>query len=237
MYKSDSTHRVMVVNHTSSGHSLEIFRLHDEVLIFEKTLTDDTMVSPNDVVMIDEKRFYFTNDHKYPKGLGRFLEDYAGLSISNVIYFDGNSYKEVASGIAYANGINYDAERNLIFVASPRKFIIKVYSRNDDGSLKFIEDIDCGTGVDNIEFDLDGNLWVGAHPNLLGFASYAKGNKATAPSEIIKINYRGTDDYTIESIYVNDGTEMSASTVAAPFQDIILSGNVMDAHFLVLKQY
>ncbi|MCF6295792.1 MAG: SMP-30/gluconolactonase/LRE family protein [Flavobacteriaceae bacterium] len=236
MFKKDSTYKVMAINHTLKGHSIEVFTLNGETLTFEKTLTDDSMVSPNDIVLLDENRFYFTNDHKYTEGIGRFIEDYAGLSISNVIYFDGENYIEVAKGIAYANGINFDANRNLLFVASPRKFLIKVYSKNTDGSLAFIEDIPCGTGVDNIEFDTEGNLWVGAHPNLLRFASYAKGKKDTSPSEIIKIEYKGKNDYTIETIYLDDGKAMSASTVAAPFGNLILTGNVMDDEFLILKK-
>ena len=236
MYKTDSAFTVMAVNHTQKGHSLEVFTLQDTVLIFERTITNSALVSPNDVVMLDENRFYFTNDHKYSGGAGRLLEDYAGIGLSNVVYFDGEKYTEVAHGIAYANGINYDAARKLLFVASPRDFEVKVFATNEDGSLNFIEDIDCDTGVDNIEFDLQGNLWIGAHPNLLAFNSYASGGNEIAPSEIIKIVYRGTNDYTIEKVYVNDGSEMSASTVAAPYQDIILTGNVMDSHLLVLKR-
>jgi arylesterase/paraoxonase len=163
-------------------------------------------------------------------------EDYGGLAVSNVVFFDGENYTEVAKNIAYANGINYDAKRKLLFVASPRKFLVKVYTKNDDGTLNFIEDIDCDTGVDNIEFDTEDNLWIGAHPNLLRFAAYAKGNKETAPSEIIKIDYRSKGDHTIEQIYIEDGSTMSASTVAAPFGDLILTGNVMDDNFLVLKR-
>ena len=235
LYKTDSTHTVMVVNHTLKGHSFEVFKLQDTVLTFERTITNPALVSPNDVVLLDENRFYFTNDHKYKDGIGRILEDYGGLGLSNVVYFDGENYKEVANGIGYANGINYDRERQLLFVASPRNFEVKVYATNEDGSLNFIEDIDCDTGVDNIEFDSEGNLWIGAHPNLLAFSSYAGGNKEIAPSEIIKIEYRGTNEYTVEKMYVNDGSEMSASTVAAPYQDIILTGNVMDSHFLILK--
>lgn len=235
MLKTDSTYKIIAVNHTPNGHTLEVFRLKDETLSFEETLSHESMISPNDIVMIDENRFYFTNDHKYTHGLGRLLEDYAGLEISNVIYFDGENYKEVAKGIAYANGINYDSERKLLFVASPRKFLVKVYSKNDDGSIDFIEDIDCGTGVDNIEFDSDNNLWIGAHPNLLRFAAYAKGKKEISPSEIIKINYRGKNNYTIEKMYIDDGKAISASTVAAPYKDLIITGNVMDSHFLILK--
>lgn len=235
MLKTDSTYKVMAISHILDAHSIEVFRLNNNVLTHEKTLTDEAMVKPNDIVMVDNERFYFTNDHGYTKGLGMLAEDYLGLAISNVIYFDGSTYREVASGISYANGINYDVKRNLLFVASPRKFLVKVYNVLDDGSLGFIEDIDCGTGVDNIEFDSDGNLWIGSHPNLLKFASYAKGKEDYSPSEIIKINYKGKNDYSVETIFLDDGENMSASTVAAPFGDLLLTGNVMDDSFLILK--
>ena len=236
MLQIDSTYKIMAINHTPKGHTIEVFKLDGKTLTHQKTLEHPTMVSPNDVIQIDKNRFYFTNDHKYTKGIGRLIEDYGGLSVSNVIYFDGENYTEVANGIAYANGINYDAKRKLLYVASPRKFLVKVYAKNDDGTLNFIEDIDCNTGVDNIEFDTEGNLWIGAHPNLLRFASYAKGKKEISPSELIKINYKAKGDYTIEQIYVEDGSIMSASTVAAPFGNLILTGNVMDDNFLVLKR-
>jgi len=198
-------------------------------------MTDEALVSPNDIVMIDENRFYFTNDHKYTEGVGRLLEDYGGMAVSTVMYYDGKEYKEVASGLAYANGINYDHKRKLLFVAAVRGFEVRVFRVKEDGTIDFIEAIDCGTGVDNIEFDATGNLWIGAHPSLLAYSAYDKGNNEISPSEIIKIEYRGTNDYTIEQVYIEEGATMSASTVAAPYKDIILIGNVMDDQFLVLK--
>jgi len=236
MIKTDSTYTVMAVNHTPKGSTIEVFTLLGDSLVHKKTLTDSAMISPNDIVLLDKNRFYFTNDHRYTEGIGLFFEEYGGRSISNVVYFDGENYTEVADGIAYANGINFDAKRNLLFVASPRGFLINVYSKNDDGSLDFIEDIPCGFGVDNIEIDTQGNLWIGGHPNLLHFKSYAQGKKETSPSEIIKITYKRKGDYTIESIYTGDGSNMSGATVAAPFGDYIFTGNVMDSHFLILKR-
>ncbi len=236
MLKTDSTYTILAVNHTKNGHTIEVFELNEKRLSHIKTVHHPSMVSPNDVVILDKNRFYFTNDHKYTTGIGRLLEDYGGLSVSDVMYFDGKNYTKVAKGIAYANGINIDKKRHLLFVASPRKFLIKVFKMNDDNSLEFIEDIDCKTGVDNIEFDVDGNLWVGAHPDLLHFDAYANGKKSTSPSEIIKINYTSKGNYTVKQIYMEDGSKMSASTVAATFGDLILVGNVMDTHFLILKR-
>lgn len=236
MIKHHNSYLILAINHTESGHSFEMFELKGKAMTHLRTYQNPLMISPNDVVLIDENHFYFTNDHHYTKGLGLLLEDYAGLAISTVVYYDGNKYNEVADGIAYANGLNYDSDRKLLFVASPRNFIVKVYSRNDDGSLNFIEDIPCNTGPDNIEFDEIGNLWIGAHPNLLRFAAYAKGKEETSPSEIIKIDYRGLDDYSVETIYLDNGETMSASSVAAPFGDNIITGNVMDEAFLILKR-
>jgi arylesterase/paraoxonase len=35
---------------------------------------------------------------------------------------------------------------------------------------------------------------------------------------------------------MEDGKKMSGSTVAAPFGNLILTGNVMDTHFLILER-
>lgn len=235
-FKKDSSYRVMAINHTNQGHSIEVFELIDQDLKHIKTMKDPAMVSPNDIVMLGEERFYFTNDHGYTKGFGKLVEEYGGFGFSNVVYFDGNDYKEVAGGIAYANGINYDKDRSLLYVASPRGFLVNVYTVNQDGTLAFVEDIACGTGVDNIELDQEANLWIGCHPNLLRFNAYAKGKKETAPSEIIKITYQQKGDYDIEQIYVDDGQEMSGATVATPFGNLIFAGNVMDDKFLILER-
>ena len=63
MIKQDSTYKVVAINHTEAGHSLEFFQLYKNNLTFVKTLRDPAMLSPNDIVLLDKNRFYFTNDH------------------------------------------------------------------------------------------------------------------------------------------------------------------------------
>ena len=235
MIKTDSTYTVMAINHTNKGHSIEVFNLYQQTLTHIKTLRHESLIRPNDLVLLSPNEFYVTNDHGYTEGIMRYIEEYGGFSFSNVVHYKNDAYTEVATDIAYANGINYDPARKLLFVASPRKFLVKVYSRADDGSLSFIEDIDCGTGPDNLEFGADGTIWSGAHPNLLRFSAYAKGDKETAPSEVIRVSYRGTGDYEVSSVYVEHGDRMSGSSVAVPWGDLIFVGNVMDDGFLVLS--
>jgi len=229
-------YKVYAVNHVNGSHSIEVFDLYKDSLIHIQTLKDASMLSPNDIVALDEERFYFTNDHGYTKGIGKLGEEYLGWAVSNVVYFDGTSYREVADGIAYANGINLDVKRNLLFVASPRNFLVKVFQRKESGDLEFIEDIDCGTGVDNIEFAPDGKIWIGGHPSLLTFTAYANGDTPISPSEIITIDYRNVGEYNKEIIFLHNGNNISASSVAVAYNDYIFVGNVMDDHFLILKK-
>ena len=236
IFKTDSIITIAVVNHTIKKEYIEIFKLVGTKLTHLKTLDNPMILSPNDVVLINENSLYFTNDHKYKDGVLRLAEDYLGLPISNVVFFNGLKFKEVANGISFANGINYDSKKELLFVASPRKFYIKVFKKNTDNSLTFIENIYCGTGVDNIEFDVDNKLWIGAHPSLLHLDLYFKGYNKFAPSEIISIEYIEKNNFIKENIYLENGQAMSGSSVAATFGNLILMGNVMDDHLLVLRK-
>ena len=233
---AEHVYRVYAINHVDNEHSLEVFDLHNDSLTHIRTLKDASMISPNDIVALDKERFYFTNDHGFTEGLAKSGEEYLGWAASNVVYFDGIVYREVAGAIAYANGINLDPNRSLLFVASPRDFLVKVFHIKESGDLDFIEDVDCGTGVDNIEFTPEGKLWIGCHPSLLAFTAYAKGRKPISPSEIITIDYRKKGDYSKEIVFMDDGRNMSASTVASVYKDFIFVGNVMDDHFLILKK-
>jgi arylesterase/paraoxonase len=70
----------------------------------------------------------------------------------------------------------------------------------------------------------------------LHFNSYIDGKNKISPSEIINIKYKTKQDHIVNQIYIEEGNEMSGSTVAAPFGNLILVGNVKDNHFLVLKK-
>ena len=239
MVKVGDYYRVLAVNNKMGLQTIEEFKLVKDSLIYIKTHSDPSITTPNDVLAIDANRFYWTNDHHYPisSTFKYFLEGFLAWEISSVGYYNGQTYGISVDDIAFSNGICYDKKRNLIYVASSTGLLVKVYSRNEDGSLKYLEDIPVNTGVDNVTVDIDGALWVGGHPNLLKLQSYESDKDGKiSPSELLKVKYKGENDYTIEKIYMNDGHLMSASTVAAPFGDYIFAGNLMDNKFLLLKR-
>ena len=238
MVRLDSSrHRLFVINHVDEVNSVEVFTLHNrDSLVFEETLTDEQMFSPNDIVALGDREFYFTNDKNASSTWGKFQENYLGKAACKITHYNGQEYRTVADGLAYANGINYDAERELMYIASSRGFSVNVYHRESNGDLTLLKSIPCDTGVDNIELDTNGDLWIGCHPNLMAFKSYSQGKKAKAPSEIIRLVYKQDGSHILESFFVDDGTNISASSTAAVFQNKVIVGNVMDDHFVILKR-
>ncbi len=227
---------LFVVNHRSDGHYIEVFRFTGERLVHLRSVSGALMHSPNDVIPIDSLRFYVTNDHGNRSELGRTLEEYLQLARSFVLYYDGSQFHKVAEGLAYANGINLSADRRTVYVAATVAQAVYVYQRNPGtGELTLQEKIDVHTGVDNVEVDKDGNLWLGAHPKLLTFVAYSRDPGKRSPSQVVRIRWRNHSHYDIDFIYLNDGSPLSGSSVAAVRDSTLLIGSVFDPAILWCK--
>lgn len=240
----DSTsYRLLVVNHVGNyremgmgdtRHYVEEFLLVGDTLTHQKTYEDELLAHPNDIVAVGSVQFYFTNSQGARNKLELFTENYLGWSKSSIGFYDGLSFRKVDDRLPYANGINYDPSKDRLYVATSRDFQLRVYSRQVGGAIQLEEMIDCETGVDNIEIDDEGNLWIAAHPDLLTFASFASGRQPKAPSEVICIRWKD-GGHEVETLYLDDGEEVSAASVAIPFEDKLFIGNVMDARFPVIQ--
>ena len=228
-------YKLAVINHVNGNHSVEIFNIRQETVEYSHPLIDPNLISPNDLVWVDANRFYYSNDHGSRSALGIFAENYLGIAIANVGYYDGSSFRIVAEDMAYPNGLVVDQTGKNLLVASSRSFLIRVFEMQDDGGLTFLEDIPTGTGVDNLERDEEGTIWSGAHPDLMTFSAYAAGKKPIAPSEILKL-YVSDQKLKQTTVWLDKGETMSASSVAIPFGDYLFLGNVMDDQLLILKK-
>lgn len=235
LYKTaDGRSLLFVVNHRASGHFVETFLLSQEGLVHLESLADPLMHSPNDVAAVDEHRFYVTNDHRSLSNLGRAAEDFLQLARSYLLYYDGSSFRIAATGFAYPNGIAVSPDRKRVYVAATVGRTISVYNRDEStGALSTQFSVDTGTGVDNLDIDLDGNVWVGAHPRLVTFLRYMSDPTVLAPSEVLKITWFPTNKYEKELIFLDSGEQISASSVAAVFNDKLLIGSVADPGFLI----
>lgn len=232
---------LFAVNHLQqpAGHAVERFEWRNDSLIhLEQIIDPELMTSPNDVLAVDERRFYVTNDHRYPNpGWQRTLEDYLQQAISYVNYFDGKAMRQVATDIAYANGINRSPDGRRIYVAATTGRNMITYDVDSmDGSLKKISETDMGTGVDNIEVDEAGDLWIGCHPQLLKFVAHAADSSKKSPSQVLRLKPMPDGGFRAEEVYLNDGNAYSGSTVAIPVGDRLLVGSVFEQMLLICRR-
>lgn len=227
---------VFAVNHCRNGHYVEIFDYRENKLVHRESVAGPLMHSPNDVLPVGTGAFYVTNDHGSSSGFGRLVEEYLQLAKSNVLYYDGKRHRTVAEGLAYANGINMSPDGKTVYVAATVGQKVCVYDRDAySGDLTLRHAIELETGVDNIEMDEKGDLWIGSHPKLLTFVKYSQDPKKISPSQVLKVAIKDSGQYTVEEIYLNNGKHLSGSSVAAIFKDTMLIGSVFDEHFLLCK--
>lgn len=226
---------LFVVNHRNSGAFVEIFEYKNDSLQHKTSVKGSLMISPNDVVGVGENQFYFTNDHDEKLSAWRSFKDLLQIGMGNICYYDGQKMiKTPFDGLKYANGINKSADGKKIYVAETTAKKITVFDRNiETGVLTKSNEIDTNTGVDNIELDTEGSLWVGCHPQMLKFLGHAKDEKALSPSEIIKIKLLENGKFEQTTVYMNDGSEISASSVGAVYKDRLLIGPVFQGHIVV----
>ena len=229
--KGNGSFIIAVVNHSQKGHAIEIFEYGDAGLSHEKTIIDPLLISPNDLVFINETQMYITNDHGNSSEWGKTIEEYLQLTRSNVVFYDGNEFTIAIKKLGYANGINVSEDGNILYVAETVGKKISEYAIDkNSNALTFIQSTDFNSGVDNIELDKEGNLWIGSHPQLLTFTRHAKNSDIFSPSQVFKVSLG--DENQVEEVYLNDGGELSGSSVAATWENNLLIGPVLEDHFL-----
>jgi len=232
----DGTRTLMAVNHPSGDrHTVEIFSLSDDdVLTHLRTVEDPLIMSPNDVAAVSPDAFYVTNDHDRPGQDGRMAAALFASPITTVAYHDGETTQVAASELALANGVAVSADLSKVYVTETLGRTMRIYARDAaTGTLTQVERVFLGTGVDNIDIAEDGSVWIGAHPQLATFAEHASDPANLSPSQILVVREFAGGGGEAATAYLDDGSEFSASSVGATYENLLVIGAVFDPAVLV----
>ena len=231
--QQNSTDYLFVVNHNYDGNFVELFEFKNDTLFHQKSFAGALMNCPNDVVAVSPNTFYVTNDHGYQNGFKRMAEEYLRLPFSNLLFYDGKNFSKVVEGLNYANGVNISNDGKLLYIAESTGRDLSTYKMNSNGSLELISNLSLGTGLDNIDVDVDGNLWIAAHPKLLSFVGHAKDSTKKSPSEVLKlIPAKDNKSYMVEQIYLDKGDQLSGSSIAVHYKNEMFVGVVFERKLL-----
>ncbi len=183
---------VFVVNHRKgSPPTIEQFRVvassFDKVsLQHQRTLADPRLTFPNDVVALDEHRFFVTSNPDQ-KSLAQRLSIFAGIAEGNLLYYDGTRFHEVAR-LDFPNGIARFNDR--LLVAETVGGTIAVFDGLDDPLSMSTEPdhrIDVATGIDNLTIGDDGYLYAAVHRNLFSLAAHRKDPSKRSPWAVYRL--------------------------------------------------
>lgn len=236
---ADGENRLFAVNHRAKyQHSIEIFSIETSRLRHLRSISDRLLVSPNDLVAIGREQFYVTNDSGYRPTFMKGMELVFRLAKGSVVYYD-KEFTKVADGIAMANGIAVDRVHKRLYVSAFQSEKILVYAWDPDNPAHYLgepDEILLSASPDNLEWDQAGDLWIGAHPSFWASLLYIFHLRKTAPSQVIRLRLTGVAKPVPEEVFRDDGTKLSASSVAAVYQTetkhYLLIG-ALDSHFLM----
>lgn len=238
---ADRSLTLMVVNHVnnlSAAHSsINVFTVTVEngaaKLNETGDIQSDKLISPNDIVAVGKEQFYVTNDHGSATPFGMKLENYLMLPRANVLYFDGNVFKEVVNNLVFANGINVSPDGGRVYVAETTAHRIQTLTRDlFSGKLTQEATFTLPSGPDNIDVDEKGDLWVADHPKLFGVLVYRDDPSKPSPSEIFRLPVKNGVPQEVQRIYTNLGQEIGASSVGAVADGHLFIGSIFDPKIL-----
>jgi len=231
--------RLFVINHSGGvEEKIEVF----EKMISEKlfrhvdTLANSIIKNPNDLVAVSATKFYIASDSGATNVIESAAEMLFAAGLSPLIYFDGDQFLEVRSDLKSSGGISADLSSKRLFVGETMGKSISIYSLGRDLSLEqHIETVELEGSVDNLDLDPDGNLWIANHANTLALVRHFIDAEIAAPSQVQKISGIGLMNQSITTIYENDGSEFSASSIGLRYKNMMLVGSITEPKILVCE--
>ncbi|KAL2882065.1 hypothetical protein SGCOL_002326 [Colletotrichum sp. CLE4] len=129
-----------------------------------RTVIHPLMKTPNDIFIKDPNTFYATNDHYYPDGVGRLVEDvWPGTTWTDTIYIhieemsslvptEGIKAEVALSGMRNNNGMGHGRKAGEILVvncAGGEMFIGEASSDSKNTSINIAESVQVDSYIDN----------------------------------------------------------------------------------------
>ncbi len=190
-------------------------------------------MQPDAIVAGGPRQFYVANDSGAQPGAARTREVLFRRGLGTLVYFDGAQARLVEHGLKFPAGLAVSADGSRLYPGEALGQQLRIYRRDPaTGNLTLEETVPLDTAPDNLNIDSDGVLWIAAHPKLLKLYSHLRHPEKRAPTQVLRFDPR---DARLAQVYGNDGTQISAASVAARWRDEFLLGAPLDNKVLICK--
>ncbi len=230
-YEDGEVRRLFVVNDVNNA--VEIFDVgEDGALLHLETLAERRMTSPNNIAAVGARQFYVTNDVRAGRNtmMGK-LHFLVRATNGDVLYYDGVAWRIAATGLRFANGIAVGNDGENVYVAETADKSVKIFSRRaESGMLTPVSRVRTQAAPDNLSVDADGAVWAAGMPKPLALPRHAADAGNRAASAVMRI----AED-AAETVYLDDGGELSAATTAVRLGDDLMIGALYEHKFLLCE--
>lgn len=220
-----------VINHYKNAaytNSIIQFKVQHDSLVFIKEYKHNLLISPNDLTVLSNGSFYFSND----KNSSNLLDILTNPTGGSVGFCDGNNtWKKVDSLLSFPNGL-YN-EHNKLYLATSRNFALFTYDIQIDGSLKNKSKLSGINGMDNISSS-GNNLIISVHPDEIKFALLSYFLNTLSPSYTYAIDKQTGSS---KLVFSDDGSMISGSSTAVVVTDALYLAQVFDGFVLKVSKY
>ena len=237
--------RIFAVNHREHPEaevsSITIYKMSETGLLdVEADIVDEKIYRPNDVAAVSETEFYVTNDLMSDwNSLDQTLDLFAVRNSGNLVHYKNGDTQIVAGPYAMPNGVSYNPSSDQIFVAETLKGRILGFSRNADGTLQSIGKVNANTAVDNFAISEKGDLYTGAHINILQFAGHRADEEKASAGNVVRLEIDEAGNVMsspVQAVLTTKGEtgefgadgRLSGISVAAAHKNIMLIGSVFE---------
>lgn len=216
-----------VVNYTQPRSVIQ-FKVNKENLDFIKEYKNDLLITPNDLTVLPNGSFYFSNDKDSPN----IIELLTNPNGGSVGYCDGNNtWKKVDSAVGFPNGL-YN-ENDTLYVATSRHKALYKYEIQSNGNLLNRRILSNINGFDNIS-SYGEELIIAVHPDEIKFALLSFIPSALSPCKTYSINkYTGAS----KLIFEDEGKLISGSSTALIIGNDLYLSQIFGEYVLKITNY
>lgn len=226
---------LFAVNRRSSGRfSIDSFEIAQDgtALTPQGTIEGGLLTDPQDVAAAGPGAFYVSNNSA-KSNLTRQLAGYGVLPGSEVLYFNGMTFKSVADGLYGARGLLLAPDGTHLLVASLTTRSIKSFDRNVfSGALTEADSLTLAVAPEKLSLDSYGQVWAAGHANLFHWRAFAADPQARDSSQVFRVSLLNGVPQDSSQIYGNDGSEIASASVAVSSAQGLLIGSSLDNKLL-----
>ncbi len=236
--EENGVHYLYVVNHYRSDrqthldkdeHAIIKFEIRGDFLKLEKVYKHPLISVPNDICVLEDGSFYFSNWVGKSKRSHMISSAIFKRKTGNITYYDAGSDRFIIAKdkLQMPNGIGVIGQR--LFATLTTADQLRSYAIQNDGSLIDSESMAMIKAGDNITFDDQSRIITTSHTKASKFIKHSKSGEHISPSAVYAVHPLSKSE---SVLYVDNGENISGSSAAIIYDGYIYIAQVFEPFLL-----